>query len=200
MRKSLNRRLRLAARSIHCTLFRELDPLIGPDSILIADGGDFVATASYILQPPGPLSWLDPGPFGTLGVGAGFALAAKLNRPEAEVWIIYGDGSAGYSLSEFDTFVRHQVPVIALVGNDASWAQIAREQVEMLKDDVGVVLRHSDYHRVAEGFGGEGEKLDDPELIADVLERAKQTAASGSPTLINVILDKSNFRKGSISL
>jgi acetolactate synthase-1/2/3 large subunit len=181
-------------------LFCELDPLIGAESILIADGGDFVSTASYILQPSGPLSWLDPGSFGTLGVGAGFALAAKLNRPEAEVWIIYGDGSAGYSLSEFDTFVRHQVPVIALVGNDASWAQIAREQVEMLKDDVGVILRHSDYHRVAEGFGGVGEKLDDPELIADVLERAKQTVASGSPTLVNVILGKSNFRKGSISL
>jgi acetolactate synthase-1/2/3 large subunit len=181
-------------------LFRELDPLIGPGSILIADGGDFVATASYILQPSGPLSWLDPGPFGTLGVGAGFALAAKLNRPEAEVWIVYGDGSAGYSLSEFDTFVRHQVPVIALVGNDASWAQIARDQVTMLGDDVGVVLRHSDYHRVAEGFGGTGEKLDDPELIVDVLERAQQTAAGGSPTLINVILGKSDFRKGSISL
>jgi acetolactate synthase-1/2/3 large subunit len=181
-------------------LFRELDGHIGSDTILIADGGDFVATASYILKPPGPLSWLDPGPFGTLGVGAGFALAAKLNRPESEVWIIYGDGSAGYSLSEYDTFVRHQVPIIGLIGNDASWAQIAREQIEMLKDDVGVVLRHSDYHRVVEGFGGVGKKLDDPELIAEAFEEAKQTSANGSPTLINAILGRSDFRKGSISM
>lgn len=127
-------------------------------------------------------------------------MAAKLNRPEAEVWIIYGDGSAGYSLSEYDTFVRHQVPIIGLIGNDASWAQIAREQIEMLKDDVGVVLRHSDYHRVVEGFGGVGQKLDDPELIAEAFEEAKQTSANGSPTLINAILGKSDFRKGSISM
>ena len=109
-------------------LLGALDRQITAKTILVADGGDFVGSAAYVLQPPGPLSWLDPGPFGTLGVGAGFALGAKLARPDADVWIIYGDGSAGYSLSEFDTFVRHNVPVVALVGNDASWAQIAREQ------------------------------------------------------------------------
>ena len=181
-------------------LFRKLDPRLKSKSILIADGGDFVATASYILQPPGPLSWLDPGPFGTLGVGAGFALAAKLNRPEADVWIIYGDGSSGYSLAEFDTFVRHEVPIIALVGNDASWSQIARDQVEILQDDVGSVLRYSDYHSVAAGFGGIGVKLEDPELIDDVIRAALQTTASGKPVLINALIGKTDFRKGSISM
>ena len=181
-------------------LLRELDREIGPETILVADGGDFVATASYTVQPPGPLTWLDPGPFGTLGVGAGFALGAKLCRPEAEVWILYGDGSAGYSLAEFDTFVRHGVAVIALVGNDASWSQIAREQVEMLGDDVATVLMHTDYHRVAEGFGGIGFKLDDPELAGEVLQQARQAAASGKPVLVNAILGKTDFRKGSISM
>ena len=181
-------------------LLRELDREIGPQTILVADGGDFVATASYTVQPPGPLTWLDPGPFGTLGVGAGFALGAKLCRPEAEVWILYGDGSAGYSLAEFDTFVRHGLAVIALVGNDASWSQIAREQVEMLGDDVATVLSHTDYHRVAEGFGGIGFKLDDPELAGDVLQQARQAAASGKPVLVNAILGKTDFRKGSISM
>ena len=87
-----------------------------------------MATASYILRPRGPLRWLDPGAFGTLGVGGGFALAAKLVRPAAEVWIVWGDGSCGYSIAEMDTFARHGVPVIGLVGNDAGWTQIQREQ------------------------------------------------------------------------
>ncbi len=193
-----------APTSIACVnplhLLRELDREIGPQTILVADGGDFVATASYTVQPPGPLTWLDPGPFGTLGVGAGFALGAKLCRPEAEVWILYGDGSAGYSLAEIDTFVRHGVAVIALVGNDASWSQIAREQVEMLGDDVATVLKHTDYHRVAEGFGGIGFKLDDPELAGDVLQQARQAAAAGKPVLVNAILGRTDFRKGSISM
>lgn len=181
-------------------LLREVDRCLAPNAILVADGGDFVGTAAYIVQPPGPLTWLDPGAFGTLGVGAGFALGARLVHPEAEVWILYGDGSAGYSLAEFDTFVRHNLPVIAVVGNDAGWSQIAREQVAMLGDDVGVVLSHADYHRVAEGFGALGLRLDDPELIPEVLQQAKAAAAAGRPVLINAILDKTDFRKGSISM
>ncbi len=181
-------------------LLAELDRAVGPQTILVADGGDFVGSAAYVVQPPGPLSWLDPGPFGTLGVGAGFALGAKLCRPEAEVWILYGDGSAGYSLAEFDTFVRHGLPVIAVVGNDAGWSQIAREQVEIFGDDVATVLAHSDYHRVAEGFGGAGFRLDDPELAGEVLQQARQAAAAGRPALVNAILGRSDFRKGSISM
>ena len=119
--------------------FRTMDRVAGERAVMVADGGDFVATASYIVRPRGPLAWLDPGAFGTLGVGAGFALGAQLVRPQDEVWLIWGDGASGYGLMEFDTFVRHRVPVIAVVGNDASWAQIAREQVKMLGDDVATV-------------------------------------------------------------
>ncbi|MFO7538866.1 MAG: thiamine pyrophosphate-binding protein, partial [Chloroflexota bacterium] len=110
-------------------LCRQIEAALDENSVIIGDGGDFVATASYIVRPRGPLRWLDPGPFGTLGAGAGFALGAKLCYPEAEVWLLYGDGSAGYTLSEFDTFHRHDLLVIAVVGNDGVWAQIAREQV-----------------------------------------------------------------------
>ena len=179
---------------------QEIDKEVTPATILIGDGGDFVATASYVVQPAAPLHWLDPGVFGTLGVGAGFALGAKLVHPEADVWILYGDGSVGYSLSEFDTFVRHGVPVMALVGNDAAWSQIAREQVEMLHDDVGTVLAYTDYQKVAEAFGGAGLRVDDPELVADALAQAKTFSAAGKPVLINVILGKTDFRKGSISM
>jgi acetolactate synthase-1/2/3 large subunit len=89
--------------------FRALERAAGDSAVMVADGGDFVATASYIVRPRGPLSWLDPGVFGTLGVGAGFALGAAMARPESEVWIIYGDGACGYGLVELDTFVRHRV-------------------------------------------------------------------------------------------
>lgn len=181
-------------------LCREIEAALPEQSMIIADGGDFVATASYIVSPRSPLSWLDPGVFGTLGVGAGFALGAKLCYPEKEVWLVYGDGSAGYSLAEFDTFVRHQVPVIAVVGNDACWSQIAREQVEMLKDEVGTVLAHTDYHRVAEGFGGKGLLLNDSKQTGAVLSQARRLAAEGHPVLINAHLGKTDFRKGSVSM
>ncbi len=170
------------------------------NAILVADGGDFVGTAAYIVRPRGPLTWLDPGLFGTLGVGAGFALGAKLARPESEVWILYGDGSCGYSIAEFDTFVRHEIPVIAVVGNDACWNQIAREQVEILNDDVGVVLRYTDYHKVAESFGGRGGVASQAEEVAGVLADARAAAGAGAPYLINALLGKSEFRKGSLSM
>jgi len=116
--------------SAHCNvidLCQRIDNALAPDSIIVADGGDFIGTAAYVLRPRGPLSWLDPGPFGTLGIGAGFALGAKLCRPDSEVWLLWGDGSAGYSIMEYDTFVRHGVSVIGVIGNDSCWSQIARD-------------------------------------------------------------------------
>lgn len=181
-------------------LCRAIESNVEDESVFVVDGGDFVATASYIVSPRAPLSWLDPGVFGTLGVGGGFALGAKLCRPDAEVWLLYGDGSAAYSLAEFDTCVRHGLPVISVVGNDASWAQIAREQVEILKDDVGTVLRRTDYHKVAEGYGGKGLLLDSEDQIEEVLAAAKAEAAAGHPVLVNALLGKTDFRKGSISM
>jgi len=182
------------------TLLRQIDRSAGDNAIFVADGGDFVATASYILRPRAPLSWLDPGPFGTLGVGAGFALGAALARPDAEVWIIFGDGACGYSLAEFDTFVRHGVPVIAVVGNDAGWTQIAREQVKVLGDDVGTVLARSAYHEVAAGFGAEGILVKKNADVPDALARARAAAKAGKPVLINAWLDRIAFREGSISM
>jgi thiamine pyrophosphate-dependent acetolactate synthase large subunit-like protein len=181
-------------------LFRELDRSMDDRSILVADGGDFVATASYTLSPREPLSWLDPGPFGTLGVGGGFALGAKLVRPESEVWIVWGDGSSAYSLSEFDTFARHNIPVIGLIGNDACWSQIARDQVAILNDDVASMLAYSDYHVVAKGLGGDGMRIDRMEDLPAALSRAREVVSQGKPFLINAIIGRSEFRKGSISI
>ena len=181
-------------------LLSKVNELLPDNSYIVADGGDFVGTAAYILQPRGPLRWLDPGVFGTLGVGGGFALGAIKHDPDAEVWLIYGDGSSAFSIAEFDTYVRHGVGVIALIGNDACWNQIARDQIDILQTDVGTRLRHTDYHKVAEGFGGVGLLLDDPKKITSTLRTAQKLAKQGKPVLINAILNKSDFRKGSISV
>jgi thiamine pyrophosphate-dependent acetolactate synthase large subunit-like protein len=181
-------------------LCRAIDAIAGDDSVFVLDGGDFAATAAYILAPRGPLRHLDAGPLGTLGAGGGFVLGAAVARPGAEIWLLYGDGAAAFSLAEFDTFVRHGIPVIAVVGNDASWTQIAREQVPALGDDVGTTLRAADYHLVAQGYGGQGILVSAPADVAAALRQARALAAAGSPVLVNVLLDRSDFRQGSISM
>jgi acetolactate synthase-1/2/3 large subunit len=114
--------------------------------------------------------------------------------------VIWGDGSAGYGLAELDTFARHGLGVIALVGNDGSWAQIARDQVAILGDAVGTELARTSYEKAAEGLGGRGLLLDRPVAIAATLTAAKGHARQGVPVLVNVRLAASEFRKGSISI
>ncbi|XP_038053221.1 2-hydroxyacyl-CoA lyase 2-like [Patiria miniata] len=179
-----------------------MEDCLDEDSILVADGGDFVGSAAYILRPRGPLKWLDPGAFGTLGVGGGFALGAKLCRPDSEVWIIYGDGTLGYTVAEFDTFERHGAPVIAVVGNDASWMQIERGQIPIFGTSVGCQLAFRDYEKVAEGYGGKGFRLSEetPEQIQQVFQEAKKICKDGTPVLINCLVGKTDFRDGSISV
>lgn len=181
-------------------LCSEIDRSLDDSAVVVADGGDFVGTASYVVRTRSPLRWLDPGAFGTLGVGAGFILGAAASCPGARIWGVFGDGSVGYSLAEFDTFVRHRIPVIAVVGNDACWSQIAREQVKILGDDTGVTLARTDYHRVAAGFGAGGLVIHNDEEIADVLEQARQIADDGHPVLVNALLERSDFREGSLSI
>lgn len=180
--------------------FLRMEEKLADDSVLVADGGDFVATAAYIVKPRKPLSWLDPGVFGTLGVGGGFAAGACAIRPKSEVWIIFGDGSSAYSLNEFDTYVRMGMAPIAVIGTDASWAQIARDQVTLLGSDVATTLRKTDYQKVAEGYGGVGLLLTDPKKIDATLDEAKKLAKSGKPVCINVHIAKTDFREGSISI
>ncbi|CAL4141839.1 unnamed protein product [Meganyctiphanes norvegica] len=182
-------------------VFTELEEVLPEDAVLVADGGDFVATASYILRPRGPLHWLDPGAFGTLGVGGGFALGAKLCRPDSQVWIIYGDGSCGYSLSEFDTYTRHKLPVIAVVGNDAGWTQIAREQVPMFGSSVACDLEYCDYHKVVEGFGASGILVGREDNLREKFQEAQMIHDThGKSVLANVLIGKTKFREGSLSV
>ncbi len=180
--------------------FLKAAPVLAKETILIADGGDFVATGAYTLRPGGPLTWLDPGVFGTLGVGAGFALGAKIARPEYDVVILYGDGSAGYSIMEFDTFVRHKLPVGAIIGNDACWSQIYRDQVEFLKDDIACMLNYSHYDEIAKTFGGGGMTISKPAQVKVGLNALKKSLKKKQPFILNVLIGRNEFRKGSISM
>uniref|UniRef100_W5KKB0 2-hydroxyacyl-CoA lyase 2 n=1 Tax=Astyanax mexicanus TaxID=7994 RepID=W5KKB0_ASTMX len=184
------------------SVLQRVDELMAEDSIIVADGGDFVGSAAYIMRPRGPLCWLDPGAFGTLGVGGGFALGAKLCHPDSEVWVVYGDGSLGYSVAEFDTFTRHKTPVIALVGNDACWSQISREQVPILGSNVACGLAFTDYHVVAQGYGGKGHLIgrEDESQLEDIVKEAQRECKEGQAVLLNVLIGKTNFRDGSISV
>jgi thiamine pyrophosphate-dependent acetolactate synthase large subunit-like protein len=181
-------------------LLCELEQLLPEKAVLVADGGDFVATASYTLRARQPLSWLDPGAYGTLGVGAGFAIAAALVYPHRPVWILYGDGSAGYSLMEFDTYQRHNLAITALIGNDACWNQIARDQVEFLGSDCAVILEASDYEKIPLAFGVKGTKVESLESFIAGIHEANEENKKGKSYLINAIIGKTDFRKGSISV
>ncbi|CDW55061.1 acetolactate synthase protein like [Trichuris trichiura] len=181
-------------------LLRNVEELIPKDAIIVMDGGDFVGTAAYVLKARGPLKWLDPGAFGTLGVGAGFALGAKLCHPDLPVWIIFGDGAFGFSVAEIDSLVRHQTPVIAIIGNDNGWAQIHRTQISLFGSSVGCILSPAiAYEKVAEGFGAIGFAVNSSnanELNKMVTSIKDQPRA----VFVNALIGRTNFRDGSISI
>jgi acetolactate synthase I/II/III large subunit len=165
------------------------------DPIVIGDGGDIVATAAKIIPVRGEGAWMDPGPLGTLGVGAPFALAAQLAHPKKRVVIVYGDGSFGLNGFEFDTAVRFGLPIIGIVGNDAAWGQMMRPQGAIYGWDrlVATELRYTRYDKVVEALGGHGEHVTEPGQIRPALERA---AASGKPALVNVEIKQERVFKG----
>jgi acetolactate synthase I/II/III large subunit len=177
----------------------ELGKRLGPNDIVVGDGGDFVATAAYVLKLEWPQLWMDPGPLGTLGVGPGYAMAAKLTRPDANVVLVYGDGSFGLHAMEFEAMARQGIAVIALIGNDAGWTQIRRGQVELYGEEraVATALAYTRYEKVVEACGGFGAWVEDVSELGPALDAA---FASKKPSCINVKIAKSDFRKGSISV
>jgi acetolactate synthase-1/2/3 large subunit len=163
---------------------KEVADFFGPDSIVSVDGGDIVSTTARWLQVSTPGHVLDPGPFGTLGTGAPYAIAAKTVFPDKTVGIVFGDGGFGFNGMEFDTMVRLGLPIIGVIGNDGVWSNIKTFHRMAYPDRlVATDLGVRPYHRMVEGLGGYGEFVDDPNEIRPALERAK---ASGLPALVNV--------------
>ncbi len=158
------------------------------DSVFVADGGNFVAMAAKVIELGRPGRWLDPGPLGCLGVGAPFAVATKTLYPDRPVFVIQGDGSFGLNGFDFETAVRFKLPMVCVVGNDASWGQIRLPQVGMFGPDhsPGTALLPTRYDKVVEAFGGVGFHVERPEQLRPALDAA---VASGKVACVNVMID-----------
>jgi acetolactate synthase I/II/III large subunit len=177
----------------------ELGKRLGKNDVVIGDGGDFVATAANVLKLEWPQLWMDPGPLGTLGIGPGYAMAAKLARPLAKVVLVYGDGSFGLHALEFEAMVRQNISVVAVIGNDAGWTQIRRGQVEMYGEARAIAtgLAYTRYDKVVEAVGGFGAWVERVEDLGPALDAA---FASERASCVNVKIAASDFRKGTMSV
>jgi acetolactate synthase-1/2/3 large subunit len=168
-------------------IYGELAGLLAPDAVVIGDGGDFVSYAGKYVEPQQPGGWLDPGPYGCLGTGLGYAIAARLARPAAQVILLLGDGAAGFSLMDVDTLVRHNLPVVMICGNNGIWGLEKHPMQALYGYDVAAELQPGcRYDQVVTALGGRGELVTEPDGIGPALRRALD---SGVPYLVNVITD-----------
>jgi acetolactate synthase I/II/III large subunit len=168
-------------------VYGELAQVLDRNAVVIGDGGDFVSFAGRMIETYEPGCWMDPGPYGCLGAGPGAALAAKIAHPDRQVCLLLGDGAFGFSGLEFDTFVRHGIPVVGVMGNNGIWA-LEKHPMEFLYGysvaaDLQPGLR---YDKVVRTLGGHGELVERPDELRPALERA---FASGKPALVNVLTD-----------
>jgi len=170
-------------------LYAELGKVLERDAIVIGDGGDFVSYAGRVIDSFEPGCWLDPGPFGCLGTGPGYALAAKLAKPDRQVVLLLGDGAFGFSGMEFDTLARHGVNVVGVMGNNGIWA-LEKHPMEFLYGySVAAELRPGTrYDQVVQALGCYGELVERPQDVRPALERA---FSAGVPALVNVLTDPS---------
>jgi acetolactate synthase-1/2/3 large subunit len=168
-------------------LYAELGRVLDRDAIVIGDGGDYVSYAGRVIDSFQPGCWLDPGPFGCLGAGPGYALAAKLAHPDRQVVLLLGDGAFGFSGMEFDTLARHGVNVVGVMGNNGIWA-LEKHPMEFLYGySVAAELRPATrYDRVVQALGCHGELVERPQDVVPALERA---FSAGAPALVNVLTD-----------
>jgi len=168
-------------------VYGELLPLLADDAVVIGDGGDFVSFAGRFVEPARPGGWLDPGPYGCLGTGLGYAMAARLARPSAQVVLLLGDGAAGFSLMDVDSLARHRLPVVIVIGNNGIWG-LEKHPMQMLYGyDVAADLAPATpYHEVVRALGGDGEVVREPGEIGPALRRAFEAAV---PYCVNVLTD-----------
>jgi acetolactate synthase-1/2/3 large subunit len=170
-------------------LYAELGQVLDRDAIVVGDGGDFVSYAGRVIDSYQPGCWLDPGPFGCLGAGPGYALAAKLAHPERQVVLLLGDGAFGFSGMEFDTLARHGVNVVGVMGNNGIWA-LEKHPMEFLYGySIAAELRPATrYDQVVEALGCHGELVERPADLRGALDRA---LSADVPALVNVLTDPS---------
>jgi acetolactate synthase-1/2/3 large subunit len=168
-------------------LYEELGQVLDRDAIVIGDGGDFVSYAGRVIDTYEPGTWMDPGPYGCLGAGPGQAIGAACAHPGRQVCLLLGDGAFGFSGLEFDTMVRHGLPIVGVMGNNGIWALEKHPMEYLYGYSVAAELQpETPYHQVVEALGGHGELVREPHELRPALERA---FASGKPALVNVLTD-----------
>jgi acetolactate synthase I/II/III large subunit len=180
--------LQSTATPIHpMRVYGELVPLLDRNAIVIGDGGDFVSYAGREVRSYEPGCWLDPGPFGCLGVGPGYAIAARIAHPDRQVVVLFGDGAIGFSGMELETLVRLKLPVVCVVGNNGIWGLEKHPMRALYGYDVVAELRPGiRYDQVMKDLGGWGEMVEDPDELGPALKRAFD---SGEPAVVNVLTD-----------
>ncbi|MDQ3985295.1 MAG: acetolactate synthase [Actinomycetota bacterium] len=180
--------LRSASKPIHpMRIYGELVPLLDRNAIVIGDGGDFVSYAGREVPSFEPGCWLDPGPYGCLGVGCGYAIAARRSHPDRQVVVLFGDGAIGFSGLELESLVRQKLPVVCVVGNNGIWGLEKHPMRALYGYDVAAELRPGiRYDEVMRALGGQGELVEDPDDVGAALKRAFD---SGEPYLVNVLTD-----------
>jgi len=179
-------------------VYGELRRALVRDAVIICDGGDFVSYAGKYLDSYSPGCWLDPGPYGCLGTGPGYAMAARLTRPDAQVCLLLGDGAAGFSLMDVDSLVRHRLPVVMVVGNNGIWGLEKHPMRAMYGYDVAADLQPGlRYDDVVRALGGAGETVTEAAELGPALDRA---FTAGVPYLVNVLTDPQDVYPRSSSL
>jgi acetolactate synthase-1/2/3 large subunit len=179
-------------------IYGELRSRLARDAVVICDGGDFASYAGKLVEVQQPGCWLDTGPYGCLGNGLGYAIAARVVRPTSQVVVLLGDGAAGFSLMDVDTLVRHNLPVVMVVGNNGMWGLEKHPMQAIYGWDMACDLQSGcRYDEVVRALGGGGETVTDPEQVGPALDRA---FASGVPYLVNVITDPADVYPRSSNL
>lgn len=161
------------------------------DAIMVLDGGETPAWFDAKGSARQPRSWLAHGYLGMMGEGMPLAIGAKVGNPDRTVICLTGDGAVGFNVSEFDTMVRHKLPIIVIVNNDAQWAMSSHGQDLIYGPGNRVIseLLPSRYDLVAAGYGAHAELVERPSDLAGAIRRAID---SGLPACINVLTESIN--------
>jgi acetolactate synthase-1/2/3 large subunit len=181
-------------------LFFEINEFLGEDTIYIGDGGDIVTISAQAVRPRNPGQWMDPGALGSLGVGTGFSMAAKLAHPNKEVVCLYGDGAFGMTAFDMETAQRFGAPYLAVIGNNSAMNQIRYGQLSKYgeeRGDVGNKLGDVPFSKFGEMIGGYGEEVTEASQIQPAMQRAREAISkTGKCAVVNVWVDPNEYAPG----
>ncbi len=178
----------------------EINEFLSDDTIFIGDGGDVVTISAQAVRPKNAGQWMDPGALGSLGVGTGFAIAAKLANPNKEVLCYYGDGSFGMTAFDIETADRFGLPFIAVIGNNSAMNQIRYGQLAKYgqqKGNIANKLGDMNFAEFPKLWGAHGIDVKDPNLISEALNEAREYVKKHKKSVVvNIWVDPNEYAPG----